>query len=92
MNSDTKVSQTPSPTRRKFVAGVGILSAFVAIAAAMGFRFPGKKEIISCGPGEKKKTVKMLTQDGRLVEVDASLLTGGTKKITDNELQNWVKK
>lgn len=33
----------------------------------------------------------MLTQDGRLVEVDKAMLASG-KKITNEELQQWVKK
>jgi hypothetical protein len=40
----------------------------------------------------KVRTVKMLTQDGKLVEIDASILASGNKKISDKELQNWVKK
>lgn len=41
----------------------------------------------------KKETpkVKMLTQDGRLVEVDKTMIARG-KKITNEELQQWVKK
>ena len=31
-----------------------------------------------------------LTQDGKLVEVDASLLAANSKKISDKELQNWM--
>ena len=92
VNSNIEISQNQPGTRRKFVKGMGMLSILVAIAAAMGFRLPGKKAIVSCGPGEKKKTVKMLTQDGTLVEIDASLLIGGMNKITDIELQHWVKK
>ncbi len=34
----------------------------------------------------------MLTQDGRLVEIDKSLLASSGKKITDKELQKWVTK
>jgi len=34
----------------------------------------------------------MLTRDGKLVEIDASLLAVNKKKISDKELQNWVKK
>jgi hypothetical protein len=42
---------------------------------------------------EKKETVKMLTQDGILVEVDAEkLYCGKKKKITDDQLKNWVTK
>ena len=91
MNSNEEIAQDVSATRRKFVRGVGILAMFTAIAAAVGFPFSRKKNIIACGPDEKKKTMKMLTQDGRLVEIDASLVTATRKKITDKELQNWVK-
>lgn len=42
---------------------------------------------------EKKTTVKMLSQDGRLVEVDISQINCETrKKVTDEELKNWVAK
>lgn len=44
--------------------------------------------------GSKKKdpeTIKMLTQDGKLVEIDKSLLASGTK-ATDKDLQQWIKK
>ena len=40
---------------------------------------------------KKPETIKMLTQDGILVEIDQKLLTSGGKKITDKELQQWVK-
>jgi hypothetical protein len=40
----------------------------------------------------KKQVVKMLTEDGRLVEVDGALLSASRKKITNSELQNWIKK
>ena len=42
--------------------------------------------------GKKKKTVKMLTQDGKLVEIDQVLIRGTKRKITDTELKTWVKK
>jgi hypothetical protein len=67
-------------TRKKFLQW-----GTVILASAAAFRFiprPKKK---------KKDTVKMLTQDGRLVEVDKTLLASGNKKITDKELQHWVK-
>ena len=41
-----------------------------AIAAATGFFSPAKKNIIACAPESKKKMVKMLTEDGKLVEID----------------------
>jgi hypothetical protein len=55
--------------------------------------FSVKKEVISCGPPSESKMVKMLTQDGVLVEVDISKLSQKTGvKISDNQLQNWVNK
>src|SRR5450755_1130057 len=60
------------PTRRKFVWGLGVLSVFSGIALLARTPFSGKKNVIACAP-EKKRMVKMLTQDGKLVEIDASL-------------------
>lgn len=40
----------------------------------------------------KKQTVKMLSQDGELVEIDKALLASSGKKISDTELQNWIRK
>jgi len=69
-------------SRRKLVSWLGVLSLFTMAGAA--FR-PWKNK-------SKPQTVKMLTQDGQLVEVDVKLLAANTKKISDKELQNWVKK
>ena len=45
------------------------------------------------GPKKKKtETVKMLTRDGKLVEVNISAIPSKKKKITNKELQNWIKK
>jgi hypothetical protein len=56
-----------------------------AVAAVAGWRFfPGQKK-------SKKETVKMLTQDGRLVEIDKTLVSSGNKKITADELKQWIK-
>jgi hypothetical protein len=41
--------------------------------------------------GENNK-VKMLTRDGKLVEIDKILLTSSGKKISNEELQKWVKR
>ena len=44
-------------------------------------------------PREKQpETVKMLTRDGKLVEVDKRLLPGKKVKINDKELLSWVNK
>lgn len=49
--------------------------------------FPGNKQKAKSG-----STVKMLGQDGKLVEVDASLLHRKKTKISDEELFTWVRK
>ena len=67
-------------SRKNFVIwGVGILASF----SVLKFRFNNKK---------KKDTVKMLSQDGKLVEVDMSALKAKKVKVTNQELQNWIKK
>jgi hypothetical protein len=46
--------------------------------------------VIACAP--EIKTVKFLTQDGTLVEVDASKIKTGKEKISNQQLQSWVNK
>lgn len=65
--------------RKKFL-GLGISAA---ILAAFRLLIPFKNK--------KSNTVKMLTPDGQLVEVDANrVLPGRGKKITDDQLKTWV--
>ncbi len=74
-----------SPSRQKF-----LLWGAVAFCSATVLKFM---------PGAKKKkiiTVKMLTQDGKLVEVDKDLLVSAGKKvipgkISESDLKQWVK-
>jgi hypothetical protein len=73
--------QHKSPSRRKFI-GWGLATA-AALSVLKFFQPSAKKET---------KTVKMLTQDGKLVEVNIASLPAKKKKITNTELQNWVKK
>ena len=77
--------------RRRFLAGGGILSLFALLKKwGIDRRVPSR---IDCGPGNSDKegeTVRMLGQDGRLVEVDASKIRILQKKITNEELQNWI--
>lgn len=69
----------PSTSRKKF-----LLWSATILSSATLFRFMPKKK--------KTDTVKMLTQDGKLVQIDKKLLVSPGKKITDKELQQWVKK
>lgn len=92
MDKNNKITPKELPSRRKFVLGVAILSAFAAVVAALRIPIASKKNVIACLPESKKKMVKMLTEDGRLVEIDESLITAKRKKISGNELQHWIKK
>jgi hypothetical protein len=77
-------------TRRKLLAGVGILSFFSLFRSGL---FSKKNPVISCAPPpEKKETMKVLSQDGRLVEVDVSKINRLKGKISDEELKNWIRK
>ncbi|HEY5405495.1 MAG TPA: hypothetical protein VIJ92_00345 [Ginsengibacter sp.] len=76
MDNENKIQ-----SRKKFI-GVGISAA--ALLTAFRFFIPGKKT-------KKSGTVKMLTQDGKLVEVDIAALPTKKKKITNKEMQTWIK-
>lgn len=75
MDNDNKIQ-----SRKKFI-GLGISAA--ALFTAFKFWAPKKKK--------ETNTVKMLTQDGKLVEIDIAALPSKKKKITNKELQNWIK-
>jgi len=86
-----EIQQIPDATkkRRSVLVGIGILSAFSFLS--FGF-FKKRKDVISCAPPESNGTVKMLTEDGKLVEVDIANLSSLRKKLTDKEMQEWVKR
>ena len=92
MNNNEEIAGAKTTSRRKFLWLFSILSAFAAVASSSSLHFLGKIHSNFGKPGNKKRTVKMLTQDGRLVEVDESLLTVNRKKVTNAELQQWIKK
>jgi hypothetical protein len=69
-------------SRKRFLQwSAGVITSVTALKLFMGSE-----------PVEKNTTVKMLSQDGTLVEVDTRTLPGARKKITDKELQDWIKK
>ena len=68
-------------SRRRFLwGGLGILSGISV------FRFISSKKRVSTSA-----TAKMLTEDGRLVEVDMEKIKRTGNKITDKDVINWVK-
>lgn len=81
-----------SPGRRKFVWRAGILSLMAIVASVFKIPFSRKKSPATDAFENKRKMVRMLSEDGRLVEIDEALLISTRKKISDTELQNWIKK
>jgi hypothetical protein len=75
-------NQKKPVSRKKFLFWtVGSFSVFTAA-----------KYLFHRGSKSNTTAVKMLTQDGKLVEVDVTnLACGKRKKISDDELKNWVK-
>jgi hypothetical protein len=69
-------------SRKKFLSwGIGI-SSLLAIPA---FFRPAQKN-------KETKKVKMLTQEGKLVEVDVSAISGKKEKIKNADIHSWVKR
>ncbi len=87
MNNQKDLKETNS--RRKLIAGIGALSLFPL--AKLGF-FNKKKDVISCAPESGTQKIKLLSQDGTLVEVDLSKIKSTKQKISNEQLQSWVKK
>jgi hypothetical protein len=92
MNSNEEITNTNSPSRRKFVWVAGTASLMAAVAGLMKFPFSTSKNTGGSKTADKKKITTMLTRDGRLVEVNEALITSGRKKATNSDLQNWIKK
>lgn len=82
-------NKTGTTGRRRILYGLGVLSLLSFFKA--GFLLNRKRNVIVCAPPEKK-TGKLLTEDGQLVEVDLSKIISTGKKISDKELIDWIKK
>jgi len=66
------------PSRKKFIlTGVGAVALFGLLKLLFG-----KK---------RNETVKMLTQDGRLVEVNPDVIKKLGKKVSNEEIHHWIK-
>jgi len=79
--------QTPQQTdsRKKFLIwGAAIFSSLAILKL-----IPGRRKNREDATNE---TVKLLGQDGKLVEIDKRLLTSSRGKVSNEELQQWIKK
>lgn len=78
-------SPQKNSNRKKFLIwGAALLSSVTVLKYLPGF----KKKTNDAGTD----TVKMLTRDGKLVVVDKKLLASAGTKISNEELQKWIKK
>ncbi|MBS4043366.1 MAG: hypothetical protein KGZ59_06075 [Chitinophagaceae bacterium] len=87
------IENTKSTTRRRIIKW-GSLGSLAIIFYRFNITkiFSSNKEAISCGT-TTVKTTKMLTQDGRLVEVEISKIAKENKsRITTTELKSWIHK
>jgi len=69
-------------SRKKFVVWTaGILTAMTALTF-----------FTRSAPQKKTRTVKMLTRDGRLVEIEISRLPSKRKRIKDDDIHEWIQR
>lgn len=68
--------------RKVFFAWTVGLSSLLMVPAFLRFRDKSKNT----------KTVKMLTQDGKLVEIDAVHIPAKKRKVKITDIHNWISK
>ena len=86
---DEKMVPVVKNNRLKLILGLGVLSLLPLLKFSL---FSKKSKAISCSPAAQEGTVRMLTQDGKLVDVEVSKLGSARQKVSDKELLAWVKK
>ena len=69
-----------------------MLWSLATLGTATLLKFLREKKQKSTEISQKNDTIKMLTQDGTLVEIDRKFLDSADKKISINELKEWIKK
>lgn len=79
--NNNRFMENKNVSRKKFLAWSVGLSSLLAVPAFLKFAARRKDE---------STTVKMLTQDGRLVEIDVANIPSKRKKVKDAELHNWI--
>ena len=81
--ANNRLMENKIVSRKKFLTwGVGI-SSLLAVPAFLKFAVRRKNQ---------STTVKMLTQDGRLVEIDVANIPSKKKKIKEAEIHTWMNK
>ena len=70
-------------SRKKFLSWGLVFSSILAVPSALFF---GKKNNTA-----EKTTAKLLTQDGKLVEIDIKNLPSSQVKIKDGDIHHWIR-
>jgi hypothetical protein len=76
-------NENKNVSRKKFLAWSVGISSLLAVPAFL--KFPNKKK-------KQTATAKMLTQDGRLVEIDVANIPSKKKKIKTADIHTWINK
>lgn len=74
-----KENETTSNRKNFLLVGIS------ALFSAIGFKY------FTTRTKKTPETVKMLTETGILVEIDKNIIAARGKKVTNNELKNWIK-
>ena len=77
--------QLKNPSRKKILLWGATLLSSLAFFKITFINEKTKDEPVT-------ETVKMLTQDGKLVEIDKKLLASSGTKVSNEDLQKWIKK
>lgn len=75
--NDMEKKENISSRRKFFLWGLGITSSVTALK----FLFPKKN---------KTEMIKMLSEDGTLVEVDPRFIKKTGNKVSDQDIHNWI--
>jgi len=75
--------ESKTVSRKKFVAWMAAISSSLTVPAIL--KFSARKKASAT-------TAKMLTQDGKLVEIDIANIPSRKKKIKEAEIHTWVNK
>jgi hypothetical protein len=81
-------NQQKTTTRKKALYLVATLLSSVGLYKLLGVA--KQSDVIACGKPEE--TMRVLTQDGRLVEIDKRFITSPKRKAEKEEVQTWVHK
>ena len=94
MQEESEQTAPQKNNRRKALRNIGILSLvpLIKFSFLSNFFSNNKDNREEVKPEQQAETMRFLTQEGKLVEVDISRLKSSGKKISDSELRAWIKK